>query len=195
MQHRLPLSHLPAPKTQHLTSRIGRVAPIDKVIERTNEFLPVLKAEGAYLAHSSGPSLTHGITLTLTLALTGITRFVGVGFCWGAITCRALSALDPALYVGLGFIHGRAFTAEQGKAVRVPIINLPSKGEGEQPEFHAALPEEGGIREKSAFQLFGDVPHGFASGRGDWRDELKRKRAQEVIEVFVEWVDRVVIQG
>lgn len=70
---------------------------------------------------------------------------------------------------------------------------MPSENEGPQPEFQAALPEAGGIKEKSKFKLFGDVPHGFAAARGKWEtSDLERQRAEEAVEEFVGFVEEII---
>lgn len=70
---------------------------------------------------------------------------------------------------------------------------MPSQNEGSQPEFLAALPEEGGIKAKSKERFFSDVPHGFAAARGKWKDDpLHKQRAEEAITELVTWVKEVV---
>lgn len=70
---------------------------------------------------------------------------------------------------------------------------MPSQDEGLQPEFQDALPVANGIKERSKFKVFDDVPHGFAAARGQWAtNELHRKRAEEAIEEYVRFVDEVV---
>lgn len=72
----------------------------------------------------------------------------------------------------------------------IPFFNMPSQSEGLQPEFQEALPA--GIKEKSKFKLFDDVPHGFAAAKGQWAtNETHKKRAEEVIDCFVEWVNEI----
>jgi len=141
-----------------------RVAPYDKLLERINEVQDILRAEG-------------------------ITKFAHVGHCWGAIVGVNLAA-EPGLFEAIGLIHGIAFTAAQGAKVVTPVINLPSMNEGLQPEFHDAL--RPGIKELSEFRLYGDVPHGFSSGRGNWRDPLTRQRAEEVIQDYVTFVKKII---
>jgi len=143
---------------------LTRVAPYEKVLERTKEIVEVLRAEG-------------------------ITKFAQVGHCWGGIQ-GVLLAAEPDLFQAVGLIHGRTFTAEQGAKVVTPVINLPSQSEGLQPEFHDALPP--GIKELSEFHLYGDVPHGFSSGRGDWTDPLLKQRAEEVIQEYVTFVKKII---
>jgi len=68
---------------------------------------------------------------------------------------------------------------------------MASQNEGEQPDFMDALPS--GIKEKSRFKLFGDVPHHFAAARGDWKtNETPRRRAEEAIVEFVDFVKEVI---
>jgi len=142
-----------------------RVAPFDKVVERTADIKNVLKTEG-------------------------ITRFAGIGHCWGAITGVGFSKL-PSYFIGFGLLHGRALTPEDCAASQIPLANFPSSMEGDQPHFFPSLPE-GYIRDKSAYRFFYDVPHGWSSGRGDWGNPLKRKRAQEVIEDYVRYVEAII---
>jgi len=143
---------------------LNRVAPYEKVVERIKEVQDILRAEG-------------------------ITKFAHVGHCWGAITGIGLAA-EPGLFEALGLLHGRAYTAEDAVKVISPVINLPSANEGLQPEFHAAL--RPGIKELSEFKLYGDVPHGFSSGRGDWTNPLKKQRAEEVIQDYVAFVKKII---
>lgn len=102
-------------------------------------------------------------------------------------------ATKSDLFIAAASIHGRAFDASQGSRIVTPFYNMPSQNEGLQPEFQAALPEAGGVKEKSKFKLFGDVPHGFAAARGKWEtSELERTRAEEAIEEFVGFVNEIV---
>lgn len=99
-------------------------------------------------------------------------------------------AKKPDLFVAAASVHGRAFTGEQGGEVAIPFYNMPSQNEGLQPEFQEAL--RSGIKEKSKFKLFGDVPHGFAAARGQWgTNETHKKRAEEVIDEYVNWVKEI----
>lgn len=63
--------------------------------------------------------------------------------------------------------------------------------EGSQPDFMEALPL--GVKELSEEKLYGDVPHGFAAGRGDWvGSALKKQRAEEVIQDYVCFVQKIL---
>ena len=97
----------------------------------------------------------------------------------------------PSYFIGFGLLHGRALTPEDCAASQIPLANFPSSMEGDQPHFFPSLPE-GYIRDKSAYRFFYDVPHGWSSGRGDWGNPLKRKRAQEVIEDYVRYVEAII---
>ncbi|KAF9515708.1 hypothetical protein BS47DRAFT_1360806 [Hydnum rufescens UP504] len=134
------------------------------VLERTREIIEVLRGEG-------------------------ITKFAHVGHCWGGVQGVFLATV-PDLFHALGLIHARTFTAEQGAKILVPIINLPSKNEGLQPEFHEAL--RPGVKELSEFHLYDDVPHGFSSGRSDWSDPLLKQRAEEVIQEYVTFIKKIL---
>lgn len=144
---------------------VGENASPEKVTARTDDIIATLKAEG-------------------------ITKFVGVGFCWGGMQVQEFST-RPGYYDAAASIHGKAYTAENGAKIVNPFYNLPSQSEGAQPEFFAALPA--GIKEKSKDKLFGDVPHGFAAARGKWdTDPIHKQRAEEVIEEVVNWVNEIL---
>jgi len=119
----------------------------------------------------------------------GITKIHAVGFCWGGMVAAELATI-PDFLASAGSIHGRKYDAAHAARVVVPFANLPSQNEGPQEDFIAALPA--GIKEKSIYKLFGDVPHGFAAARGQWAtDELHKKRAEEVIEDYVGFVQNL----
>jgi len=149
---------------ESLMEWLNSVAPFEKVLERTREIIEVLRGEG-------------------------ITKFAHVGHCWGGVQGVFLATV-PDLFQALGLIHARTFTAEQGAKILVPIINLPSKNEGLQPEFHEAL--RPGVKELSEFHLYDDVPHGFSSGRSDWSDPLLKQRAEEVIQEYVTFIKKIL---
>lgn len=97
----------------------------------------------------------------------------------------------PSYFIGFGLLHGRALTPEDCASSKIPLANFPSSMEGDQPHFFSSLPE-GYIRDKSVYRFFSDMPHGWSSGRGDWRNPLKRQRAQEVIEDYVRYVEGII---
>lgn len=103
-----------------------------------------------------------------------------------------LAQVQPPLFIAAGLIHGRSYNRRDALAVRVPVANFPSAMEGgPQSDFHNNLPsgEIGGwVKEKSVFKLFGDMQHGFSSGRGDWSTPAKKKRAEEVMQDYVDFV-------
>lgn len=114
-----------------------------------------------------------------------------VGHCWGGMTGIHLAQVQPPLYIAAGLIHGRAYTRKDALSVRIPVANFPSAMEGgPQADFHENLPD--GIKEKSVFKLFGDMQHGFSSGRGDWSTPNKKKRAEEVMQDYVDFVYKLL---
>lgn len=76
----------------------------------------------------------------------------------------------------------------------VPFLNIASQTEPEQPAFEAALPAH--LKEKYVFRRYDDVPHGFAAARGQWaNNETHRKRAEEAIEEFVNFVKKNLVDA
>ncbi|KAF8308228.1 hypothetical protein DL93DRAFT_2100863 [Clavulina sp. PMI_390] len=144
---------------------IGERAPPTKVVERVTDVVNVLKAEG-------------------------ITKVVALGFCWGGVQIAELSTI-PDLFVAGASLHGRVYDATQGARIVVPFYNMPSMDEGSQPDFLAAIPAP--AKDKSKEKVWDDVHHGFAASLGDWeKDELVKSRAEEAIQVFVDWVQEIV---
>jgi dienelactone hydrolase len=111
--------------------------------------------------------------------------------CQLSLSARSELATKPGFLNAAASLHGLKYDAEKGARIAAPFFNMASQNEGEQPDFMDALPS--GIKEKSKFKLFDDVPHGFAAARGDWKaNETHRKRAEEAIVEFVEFVKDVV---
>lgn len=121
----------------------------------------------------------------------GITKINVVGFCWGGSQAKNLAAFENPLFATAGSIHGRKFTADDASNINIPFFNLASQKEGPQDDFIPNIKE--GIREKSVFLLYEDVPHGFAAARGRWAtDELHKQRADQAIRDYVHFVKKAL---
>jgi hypothetical protein len=84
-------------------------------------------------------------------------------FIYHFASIRSELATKPGFRNAAASLHGRKYDAEKGTRIAAPFLNMPSRDEGEQPDFMNALPT--GIKEKSRFKLFADIPHGFAAAR------------------------------
>ncbi|KAF8317086.1 hypothetical protein DL93DRAFT_2165748 [Clavulina sp. PMI_390] len=145
---------------------IAERAPPAKVVERIRDIIGVLNAEG-------------------------ITQVAALGFCWGAIQVTELCTI-PNLLVAGASLHGRAYDAAQGSRIVVPFYNMPSMDEGAQPEFMSAIPVL--VRDKCKEKHWDDMRHGFSSSLGNWEgDGLVKRRAEEAMQVFVDWIQEVVV--
>ena len=110
----------------------------------------------------------------------------------GLTASRAnLASSENPLFLTAGSIHGRKFTADDASKIKIPFFNLASEMEGPQDDFIPNIKE--GIKEKSVFLLYDDVPHGFAAARGRWAtDELHKKRADQAIRDYVDFVKKAL---
>lgn len=132
------------------------------------------------------------IDLRETLSAEGITKFGIFGYCYGGIVAELAAHYPPPNnFLAAGSVHGATFTPENAVGVNCPFINLASKSEGDPKPYIDVLPE--GIKEKSEYKHFVDVPHGFASSRGDWTDPVKRENAKESVEMIAAFMEKHVV--
>jgi len=117
----------------------------------------------------------------------GAEKFGIFGFCWGAkISLEAVS--EDGAFSGAAFIHPSAFEPDNAKAIKTPILNIPTKDDPDMTPFmenlKAANPS---AFAKSSHHRFDDMHHGFAAARGDWSDAVQAKRANEAIRYVTEF--------
>ena len=125
------------------------------------------------------PRVTQGISILKAL---GATTIGGVGFCWGA--CMVMNALAEGLIQSGAVAHPSMLSVELLEKAQGPVCLLPTHEDGELLDIKAAAESTG---HKVVYQYFNDVHHGFVSARADFNNELNRKRANEAIDVMVEF--------
>lgn len=104
----------------------------------------------------------------------------GYGFCFGAK--KLIQAQPDNLFASVALIHPSFFVPEDGHAVQVPALLVPSGGEDQtiMNAFWAGVQAKSGvIAEKSVRQDFLDVHHGFAAARSNWADPRLAARARD----------------
>ncbi|KAI9491664.1 dienelactone hydrolase [Zychaea mexicana] len=104
-----------------------------------------------------------------------------VGFCWGAKISVQITAVD-SFFGGASLIHPSFVDVKDAEKAGAPVLALPSKDEPDMTEYMNVLAKKP-FGDKCAHQRFDDMHHGFAAARGNWSDELNRKRATEAIQL------------
>lgn len=123
--------------------------------------------------------VTQGIAILKAL---GATSIGSVGFCWGgSIT---MNALAEGLVQAGASPHPSPLTPELMKSVKGPVCLLPSKDDGELLEVKEAAES---TSHKVTYHYFDDMHHGFVAARADFQNENNRKRANEAIDIMVDF--------
>ncbi|KAG2227850.1 hypothetical protein INT45_002088 [Circinella minor] len=115
-----------------------------------------------------------------------------VGFCWGAKISVQLTALD-SFFGGASLIHPSFVDVKDAENAGAPILALPSQNEPDMTEYMEVLAKKP-FGDKCHHQRFDDMHHGFAAARGDWSDELNKKRATEAIQLTANFFRSVLTQ-
>jgi len=124
------------------------------------------------------PRVEQGIKLLKGL---GATSIGAVGFCWGGKL--AIKALGEGIVKCAASPHPSFFTEEDAKAVQGPFALLPTKDDGELLNIKEALNPD----HKHVYHYYPDMHHGFVAARADFTNELNRTRANECINVMVDF--------
>jgi len=109
----------------------------------------------------------------------GATSFGIYGFCWGGkMSIKGVSEVDDIKAAAL--LHPAFIESTDAEAAKGPVLFLPSKDEADMIPLYEIVKQRLG-EENTEHHRFDDMHHGFAAARGDWKDELQRKRAEEAI--------------
>ncbi|CDH49969.1 dienelactone hydrolase family protein [Lichtheimia corymbifera JMRC:FSU:9682] len=120
----------------------------------------------------------------------GVTKAGLVGFCWGAKISVQMTAID-SFFGGASLVHPSFVDVKDAEKAGAPILALPSKDEPDMTEYMKVLSQKP-FGDKCAHRRFDDQPHGFAAARGDYTDELNKKRATEAIQLTANFFSKVL---
>ncbi|ORY97566.1 Alpha/Beta hydrolase protein [Syncephalastrum racemosum] len=111
----------------------------------------------------------------------GVNQAGIVGFCWGAKIAVQATAKD-SFFGSASLIHPSFVDTKDAEEAGAPILAIPSKDEPDMTEYMAVLAKKpfGNLCEHHRFD---DMHHGFAAARGDWNDEVNKKRATEAVQL------------
>jgi len=111
----------------------------------------------------------------------GATGFGIFGFCWGGkVSIRAVSEDFSNDILGAALIHPSFVDEKDANATKRPILFIPSKNEADMVPLYKIVQERLGEDAAEHFR-FDDMTHGYAGGRGDFKDELNKQRVEETI--------------
>jgi len=118
-----------------------------------------------------------------------VTSFGIFGFCFGGkMSVLAATHLSDDIK-GAGLIHGSMIEIDEANYVKAPILLVPSKDEPDMLPFAKIVKER--LGEDSCVHVrLEDMFHGYAGARGDFTNELNRKRVDETIELLVKFFDK-----
>lgn len=109
----------------------------------------------------------------------GVTSFGIFGFCYGG-KMSILAVGDMSGIKGAALIHPSLMEIKDAENAKAPMLFIPSKDDLDMiPMFEIAKKNLG--EDKVEHYRFDDVHHGFAGARGDWNDEVQKKRVNEAI--------------
>lgn len=108
-----------------------------------------------------------------------------VGFCWGAKIAVQLTSTLP-FFVGAALIHPSFVEVRDAEGAGAPIFALPSKDEPDMTEYMNVLAKKP-FGSQCKHVRFDDQHHGFCAARGDFKDELNAKRANEAIRLTADF--------
>jgi dienelactone hydrolase len=132
--------------------------------------------------------VVQGITLLKAL---GATSIGGVGFCWGGhLIVKALG--EGLIKSGASPHPSKRITADEARVVKGPFCLLPTKDDGPLDDIRAALDEDPERKAKNVYHYFDDMHHGFVGARANFEDELNRKRANEAIDILVDFFNNTL---
>ncbi|KAF7723846.1 hypothetical protein EC973_001571 [Apophysomyces ossiformis] len=120
----------------------------------------------------------------------GVTSAGIVGFCWGGKIGVQIAGIDR-FFGGFTMIHPVNIDPKDAEKAQAPILALPSRDEPDMTAFMEVLKKKP-FAAQCKHHRFDDMHHGFAAARGNWSDELNRKRATEAIQLTVDFFNQVL---
>ncbi|KAJ1734528.1 hypothetical protein LPJ61_001014 [Coemansia biformis] len=115
-----------------------------------------------------------------------------IGFCWGGkMVVAALAELDGL--VGGAIVHPALIESGDMAKANAPLLVLPSKDEPDFTDEFATLEGKPFFAQCSMVR-FDDMFHGFCGARGDWSVPEQAKRANDAIELLVQFFGSVTSQ-
>ncbi|OLY84241.1 putative AIM2 family protein [Smittium mucronatum] len=122
----------------------------------------------------------------------GFDKVLLVGFCWGAKKAMELSEHDD-FYLGGALFHPSFLTLEDFKGVQAPMIIQPSMHDPDFTEGFEIISQKS-FGDLCYIQVYDDMIHGFASGRGDWSDSHVRVRTNEAFSNALRGFGRILAE-
>jgi dienelactone hydrolase len=114
----------------------------------------------------------------------GVDAATLVGFCWGAKIGVQLT--NRPFIAGISMIHPSFVDVKDAEAAGAPVLALPSQNEPDMTEYMNVLAKKP-FGKQCKHVRFDDQPHGFCAARGDYKDELNAKRANEAIRLTADF--------
>ncbi|ORX62544.1 hypothetical protein DM01DRAFT_1297210 [Hesseltinella vesiculosa] len=115
-----------------------------------------------------------------------------VGLCWGAKIAVQFSALETSGFIkAIAQVHPSMVDDKDAEACPVPNLLIPTKDEPDMLPYYEILKSKS-FGDQCEHYRFDGKFHGFAGARGDYNDELNRKRATEAIDLTSSFLCKVV---
>ncbi|KAI8881755.1 alpha/beta-hydrolase [Backusella circina FSU 941] len=106
-----------------------------------------------------------------------------VGFCWGAKIASQLTHTE-SFFIGASLIHPSFVENSDAEGANAPILAIPTKDEPDMTEYMEILYKKP-FGSKCQHHRFDDMFHGFCASRGVFDNEENRKRANDAIQLTV----------
>ncbi|KAL1928298.1 hypothetical protein VTP01DRAFT_3214 [Rhizomucor pusillus] len=123
----------------------------------------------------------------------GVEKAGMVGFCWGAKMAVQLTTSD-GFFGAAALIHPSFVDNKDAENAQAPILALPSQNEPDMTEYMEILSKKP-FGSQCKHYRFDDMHHGFAAARGNWDDELNKKRATEAVQMTANFFCDVLGKG
>ncbi|ORY97565.1 Alpha/Beta hydrolase protein [Syncephalastrum racemosum] len=107
-----------------------------------------------------------------------------VGFCWGAKIAVQTAGIVDRFFGATAMIHPSQVEIQDAENAQAPILAIPTKDDVDMTEYMRVLSRKP-FGSNCEHYRFDDVHHGFAAARGDWNDEIIKKRATEAVQLTV----------
>ncbi|OLY80900.1 putative AIM2 family protein [Smittium mucronatum] len=120
----------------------------------------------------------------------GFDKIFLTGYCWGAKLAMRLSAEDSS-FLGGALFHPSLLDENDFKSAQAPMIIQPSKEDPDFTEWYKEL-EAKPFGPYCYIQVYDDLFHGYAAGRGEWYLPHIKERADEAFSNAIRGFNRIL---
>ncbi|OLY84546.1 putative AIM2 family protein [Smittium mucronatum] len=120
----------------------------------------------------------------------GFNKIFLSGYCWGAKLAMALSAEDSS-YLGGALFHPSLLEEDDFKNSQAPMIIQPSMEDPDFTEWYKELLAKP-FGPYCYLQVYDDMLHGYAAGRGEWYIPHIKERADEAFNNAIRGFNRIL---